>query len=587
MANQDNWQNQTPKSQRTKIAEDPVILRPAGLDTLKETTTSPSATGTGDTMRESQEQGLALLAAAPVSPQKPKLWKQAGAALLYQYTVERILGTGGMGEVYLATSRSDGKQHAVKIATLPGVERIYFLEELLVWIHISQNPHPNLVTCHFFQTIEDRVAIFAEYVPGESLHDAIRAGKLTDSQKILDVAIQMAWGLEALHSLGFIHQDIKPKNILLHQDGTVKTCDFGIARARACVDEARTGSLSGETGYVTGALGTPGYRSPEQMAGKVSRKSDQWSYAASLLEIYTQGVTWRDGEADETLDGLVPKRAMPDLLAWIQRKFANILGLLPKRDVIPAPLARVLRKCLARNTEERWPSMVHVAQELIACYKAITGQAYPRPATAWELKEILSTPAPRRTLAGGTWSPPQVWPREAATAVTKYQRDHPADRLPKWLDKVIAAAAKPDEPRGTFVEQALSDMIGYEWAGAAFEWLREKGQSDWETRLATLWEVETFIYEYAGDIPGASALYDKARAIYERLVAQGRRELLGDLATSRLYLADVYLKTGKQVEAEKIAREEIVVLEAEVTRTGRADLRQVLAWAKKVLQNLL
>src|SRR5262249_15615623 len=145
--------------------------------------------------------------------QDPGEWA-AGQEVLGDFVVEGRLGRGGFGAVYLVRSRSTGQSFAVKKALVPdGDSRSDFLTELRTWIDLPELPH--LVPCRFFRTVGDDLAIFADYVDGGTLAGWVRDRKLTRPEQPLDVAIQFAWGLHALHGLGLVHQDVKPGNALL------------------------------------------------------------------------------------------------------------------------------------------------------------------------------------------------------------------------------------------------------------------------------------------------------------------------------------------------------------------------------------
>ena len=181
-----------------------------------------------------------------------------GKVILADYVVERVLGHGGMGRVYLVRSRSNGRRFAVKtiLEEALGSARVrkQFLEELHTWIDLPE--HPNLTACRFFRTVEDRVALFIDYVEGGSLADWIRDRRLTSMAMILDMAIQIAWGLEAAHKLGVVHQDVKPANVLVTLEGQPKVSDFGLARARAVVAESTGQETGNRENLVSFAGGT-------------------------------------------------------------------------------------------------------------------------------------------------------------------------------------------------------------------------------------------------------------------------------------------------------------------------------------------
>src|SRR5262249_4740748 len=127
---------------------------------------------------------------------------------------------------------------------------------------------------------------------------AIHDRKLTQLDRVLDVAIQFAWGLHAGHEHGVIHQHVKPANVLLTTDGIAKVTDFGLARARALA------SVAGKSASVAAAGLTPAYASPEQALGRsLTRKTDVWSWGVSVLEMFVGQVTWGSGTvADEVLE---------------------------------------------------------------------------------------------------------------------------------------------------------------------------------------------------------------------------------------------------------------------------------------------
>jgi len=257
-----------------------------------------------------------------------------GVVMLDDYLIEKELGRGGMGRVWLVKSNSTGRRFAVKQTILNDAEhRKAFLSELQTWIDLPE--HPNIVPCRFFRTVGDEIVIFADYIEGGSLADWIAKGKLTDLEKILDVAIQFAWGLHAIHERGLIHQDVKPANVLMTADGVPMVADFGLARARirgsdgACVSPALP---QGKDRILVSSGGmTPAYASPEQRAGQpVSRKTDIWSWGVSVLDMFIGGVSCPHGGhiAAEVLEAFVATGAKVDGLRMHKAKN-------PKRTRLP------------------------------------------------------------------------------------------------------------------------------------------------------------------------------------------------------------------------------------------------------------
>ncbi|MGW6244346.1 serine/threonine-protein kinase [Streptomyces roseolus] len=225
-----------------------------------------------------------------------------------RYEVTALLGRGGMGEVFRVRHLGWGTDLAVKSPLLGDADsprrRELFTAEAQTWVSLGLHPH--VCGCHYVRTIGGVPRVFAEYVPGGSLADRIRSrqlyagGEADVLARILDVAVQTAWGLEHAHRRGVVHQDVKPANVLLDDSGTAKITDFGLARAHAA---ALTGSAEVRPGaslLLTGGGMTPAYAAPEQAAGhRVGARSDLFSFGVSVLEMLTGEVRWLLGPLAE------------------------------------------------------------------------------------------------------------------------------------------------------------------------------------------------------------------------------------------------------------------------------------------------
>jgi WD40 repeat protein/serine/threonine protein kinase len=290
---------------------------------------------------------------------------QPGDVVLDLYEVRGVLGQGGMGRVYRVWHRGWGLDLAVKAPLDAVLEAAggadLFEREAETWVSLGLHPH--VVTCHYVRRIGGLPLVFAEYVDGGSLHEAIRSGRLSTPEAILDVAIQAAWGLHHAHEQGLVHRDVKPANVLLGSDGTAKVTDFGLARARPQRLAAPAGAGTGHTMTVEGGGGgTPAYLSPEQAAGEtLSRRSDIWSFALSLLEAFLGGRAWEYG------------LAAPEVLEAARRD-----GPAAGRPALPTAVSAVLARCFRARPEDRPHDLAEVATVLREAWEAIASRPYSR-----------------------------------------------------------------------------------------------------------------------------------------------------------------------------------------------------------------
>ena len=280
--------------------------------------------------------------------------------ILDLYEVKGLLGEGGMGKVYKVFHKTWQVELAVKSPKPSELERAggaeVFEREAETWVNLGL--HPNTVSCYYVRRLGGIPRLFAELVDGGSLQDWIADGKLTGIGEILDVAIQFAWGLHYSHERGLVHQDIKPANVMLTMSGVAKVTDFGLAQARKL-------STGGDKGSDTVAYGgmTPAYCSPEQAnKERLTPKTDMWSWATSILEMFTGEVTWMYGVAagaalDEYLKNGSANKNLPHM---------------------PDKVSFLLKRCFNEKVEARPKDMKDVADALIDIYQEETGSAYPR-----------------------------------------------------------------------------------------------------------------------------------------------------------------------------------------------------------------
>uniref|UniRef100_A0AAU2UZP4 Protein kinase n=1 Tax=Streptomyces sp. NBC_00003 TaxID=2903608 RepID=A0AAU2UZP4_9ACTN len=298
-------------------------------------------------------------------PGTPALWK-VGDVVTGQYEVTGVHTDGGMGLVYRVWHREWDTDLAVKcprpeLFQTPEQRRL-FIREAETWVSVGLHPH--VCGCHYVRVLGGVPRVFAEYVPGGSLRAWIRdrrlyaGGPAQALARILDLAVQTAWGLQHAHERGLVHQDVKPANVLLDTDGTAKVTDFGIARAR----------VAGGGELVPGGGMTMAYASPEQAAGApLSRRTDIYSFAVSVFEMFTGEVSW--------LMGPVVGESLTAFRTGSPGRGPHPQGLV----ALPAAVADLLARCLHEDPARRPESMAEVADELAVMYRELTGQAFPRP----------------------------------------------------------------------------------------------------------------------------------------------------------------------------------------------------------------
>ena len=262
---------------------------------------------------------------------------------LAHYEITDLLGKGGMGEVYRARDTKLGREVALKF--LPpelsdDPERCARFEREARTLANLQ--HPNVATIYGFEEIEGFRFLVMELVEGEDLEQRLRHRPIPVSEA-LDMACQIAAGIEAAHERDIVHRDLKPANIKITPDGEVKILDFGLARAYQ--NEIENDALDRETHSVTIAmtragtvLGTPAYMSPEQARGEtLDRRTDVWAFGCVLYEMLTGQKCFSGDSITDVLASIVTKE--PD---W---------SLLPPK--LPLRVHELLRQTLEKNPRHR------------------------------------------------------------------------------------------------------------------------------------------------------------------------------------------------------------------------------------------
>ena len=290
------------------------------------------------------ESFLGALAASPAPYRPPTLGP--GASFAERYTVERELGRGGMGAVYLAVDRKLGRKVALKVARgrVAEVELARLRQEATVMAGLS---HPGIVTVFEAGVDGDDVYLALEFVPGGTLRDWLDA-EPRPWRDVVTMFSAIARALAAAHAAGVVHRDFKPHNVLLDLRGRPRVADFGLARRPSepptldlpVLSSASTLTVSGSV------IGTPAYMSPEQAHGRdATPASDQFSFFVSLYEAVAGRRPFEGKSLQAVLDAIEagPPSTVPNA---------------------PRTLAAVVRRGLHADPEQRHADMTVVAQAL-------------------------------------------------------------------------------------------------------------------------------------------------------------------------------------------------------------------------------
>ncbi len=283
-----------------------------------------------------------------------------------RYKIDSLLGSGGMGEVYLATDPELGRNVAIKMLTDACCEDSDRLGRFIREARsASALNHPNIITIYEFGKHDDHHFMATEFIDGRELSD-ILAYKQLSPEEALEIAIQVASALASAHRAGIIHRDIKPGNIMVRRDGIVKVLDFGLAKLtvlergnaaterigpdeKTLIAVSPAGSVSSSSDTIPGlVMGTPKYMSPEQARGiEIDHQTDIFSLGVVIYEMLT-GTQPFDGET------------VSDIIARVLTR--NPPRILEVNRGLPQKLDAIVDKTLRKDKNERYKT----ADDLLA-----------------------------------------------------------------------------------------------------------------------------------------------------------------------------------------------------------------------------
>ena len=266
---------------------------------------------------------------------------QPGTVLAQRYEIVQILGQGGMGAVYKATDLELNRTVALKVIR-PDLARDKaivdrFKQELLL---AHQVTHRNVIRIYDLSEADGMKFITMEYVEGDNLLTLLHQKKKFSPEESVEIMQQVCRALEAAHSVGVIHRDLKPQNIMRDKTGRILVMDFGLAR-----------TLEGDGMTQSGALvGTMEYMSPEQALGKpLDQRSDIFALGLIFYEMLT---------------GQMPFKADSTIASLIRRTQERVAPVSEHDATIPKSLSDIVTKCLERDLELRYKTAAELLADL-------------------------------------------------------------------------------------------------------------------------------------------------------------------------------------------------------------------------------
>jgi serine/threonine protein kinase len=256
------------------------------------------------------------------------------------YQIVRPLGKGGMGQVYEAEEIDSGRRVAVKLLSRglgDGEERERFLREGQLAAALS---HPNCVYVFGTSEVQGFPIITMELAPAGTLKDLVDPAAPMAVATAVDAILQVIAGLEAAAAIGILHRDVKPSNCFVDRDGRVMVGDFGLSISAS----------GGAAAAGRGVMGTPGFASPEQLAGAaLDVRSDIYSVGATLYYLFTGKSPFDEGDLQTMMTRVASETAPAVTVA---------------RPDVPGRVGSIVAKCLATQPAHRYPNYAALAAAL-------------------------------------------------------------------------------------------------------------------------------------------------------------------------------------------------------------------------------
>jgi predicted Ser/Thr protein kinase len=269
------------------------------------------------------------------------------------YRVLEKLGQGGMGVVYKAEDTKLRRTVAVKFLSREVLQsegaKARFVYEAQAAAALD---HPNICTVHEIDESEGQTFIVMAYVEGQSLKEKIASGPVRLNEAV-EIAIQLAEGLQQAHEKGIVHRDVKPSNVMMSPSGRVKIMDFGLARSSERTEITKAGTT----------MGTIAYMSPEQARGdKVDHRTDIWSLGVVLYEMISGQLPFGGEHEHAVMYSILNKE--PEPLRDVQ-------------DGVSPELERIVMRALVKDLESRYSDIVELLDDLAEYQRRLSVREAP------------------------------------------------------------------------------------------------------------------------------------------------------------------------------------------------------------------
>ena len=362
----------------------------------------------------------------------------AGTVVDNKYVIERVLGEGGMGIVYLAKDKNIGVDVVLKairaeLAHRPDVRERTLSEGQA----LARIDHPNVVRFNAVIVEGGMLWLVMQYIEGESLEARIQrlaaAGQHLPLDEALRIFKQVCQGVAAAHKEGLIHRDLKPANILLRgKDGVAKVSDFGIAKTEG---DAREGK-----GVTKGIVGSLWYMSPEQVRGRrdLDKRVDIYALGVVLYEMLTGRVPF-DADSQFEVMRLHAEQPLPSVSL--------------QRGDVPPQVDQIIQRATAKDRDHRFPS----CEELLAAVEQVP--LGPAPAAWLQRPQTAAAMMP----AGFGMPPGPSGPTAAAWPTGPLPGNHPGVAVPGSMAAMHAASQHAGPPAGTPPQKTV---VGGPFGGA-------------------------------------------------------------------------------------------------------------------------